>query len=149
MADTLLNVLMQRATKALPPAPTASGLFHPEMPSNPYPITPQQWDRRPDGTQKGNGFLGVFVRPDNSVMSEFSIADSENPKLKTATGDYMDYPTFVPTLTKKEIETLLSRKASDVIPESIKAKAEAHALKRLKAGKSVFAEPGEENTSLY
>lgn len=111
------------------------------------PIDRSAWDPRPDGTTKGDGFLGVLKRPDGGVMSEYSIADSE--KLKDAQGHYLDYPSLVPTLTPSEVQTLLKSKPGDAVPQSIKDKAEAYALQRVKQGKSVFAEPGEANTQIF
>lgn len=80
-------------------------------------------------------------------MSEYSIADSE--KLKDAKGNYLDYPSLVPTLTASEVQTLLKSNPGDPIPQSIKDKAEAWALARAKAGKPLFAAPGEQQTTLY
>lgn len=111
------------------------------------PVQQSQWDRRPDGTQKGNGFLGALLRPDGGVMSEYSVADSE--RLKDAHGNYLDYPTLVPTLTPHELKFLLTAREGDRIPDSIYEKAEAHALQRVSRGLPVFAQPGEEVESLY
>lgn len=132
----------------LPPAWT-NGKAPPKTPL-PTPETNRStWDPRPDGTAKGDGFLGVLQRPDGSVMSEYSIADSENPKLRGPNGEYLDYPSLVPTLTKAEVQTLLSMKDGDTMPPSIKQKAEAYALQRLAQGKPLFAQPGEQNTNLF
>lgn len=107
-----------------------------------------KWDLRPDGTQKGNGFLGVLQRPDKTaVMSEYSIADSE--KLKDAKGNYLDYPSLVPTLSKDEVNFILNHKEGQPFPQAIKNKAEAFALERQKAGKPLFAQVGEANENLY
>ncbi len=107
----------------------------------------QDWDTRPDGTRKGLGFLGALVRPDGGVMSEFSLADSEH--LKDAQGQYMDYPSLVPTLTPAEIRFLLNAKEGTKIPDSIYEKAEAFALQRQQAGLPLFAEPSEAQEWLY
>ena len=91
--------------------------------------------KRPDGTMKGNGFLGVLKMTDGSGkdMSEFSVGVPIN-------GKEMDIPTLVPTLTKKEIDHLLSGgKPTDEIVK----KAAEHAEKRIKEGKSVFADNSE------
>lgn len=97
---------------------------------------------RQDGSEKGQGFLGPMTRPDGGVMSEFSIADSENPLLHSGS-NYTDYPTFVPTLTNDEISLLLNIGPEGTIPEAIKNKAEAYALERIKLGKPLFARTGE------
>lgn len=88
------------------------------------------------------------MRPDNSaVMSEYSIADSE--RLKDPQGNYMDYPSLVPTLTKDEVMAILTNPEGHPLPSSIYQKAEAFALQRRRQGKPMFAQPGEENQSLY
>lgn len=120
-----------------------------EAPSGPTrPFRPGEFGMRPDGTPKGTGFLGVLQRSDGGVMTEYSIADSENPKLRGPKGEYLDYPTLVPTLTREEVRTVLGLKEGQPVPESIKQKAEAHALARIDAGKSPFAQPGEQQ-ALY
>ncbi|HWU35466.1 MAG TPA: hypothetical protein VN023_09560 [Methylovorus sp.] len=94
------------------------------------------WGSRPDGSQKGNGFLGVLKRPDGGVMTEYSVGVNIN-------GKEMDIPTLVPTLSKSEINILLNSKDGEKIPESIIKKAEDHAKKRIKEGKPVFATASE------
>lgn len=105
------------------------------------------WDLRPDGSRKGLGFLGVLERPDRGVMSEFSVADSENPALHGPKGEYLDYPSLVPTLTQGEVSYLLNMREGDTIPQSIYQKAEAFALQRKAQGKPVFAQEGEQSYS--
>lgn len=116
-------------------------------PAKPITVDRNTWDLRPDGTKKGDGFLGVLQRPDGVVMSEYSIADSE--KLKDAKGNYLDYPTLVPTLTKQEVQTILNLKEGEDVPASIKRKAEAHALARVAKGEPVWAQPGEQRADLF
>lgn len=96
-----------------------------------------EWEKRPDGTQKGKGFLGVLQRPDGGVMTEYSISmDGVNGG--------KDFPVLVPTLTRAEVETVLKAGDNDKLPKSITDKAAAFAEKRIKEGKPVFAQPGEE-----
>jgi hypothetical protein len=114
--------------------------------SNELPPAPA--GSREDGTAKGEGFLGVFRTPSGEVMSEFSIADSEDPRLRGPNGEHLDYPTLVPTLTREEIQTLVNRREGDPVPESIKQKAEAHALARIEKGEPVFAQPGEQHLDI-
>lgn len=109
-------------------------------------LNPGVWDKRPDGSQKGNGFLGVLPRPDGSVMSEYSVADSE--QLRDAKGGYLDYPTLVPTLKSNELSYLLNMRPGEKLPASIYQKAEAHALARKAQGKPLFAQPGEEDYTI-
>lgn len=95
-----------------------------------------KWDKRTDGTDKGNGFLGLLKRPDGGVSSEISVGVTIN-------GKEMDIPTMVPTLTRSEVKTLLTVKTADEIPETIIRKAADFAKARIASGKSVFAGPDE------
>jgi hypothetical protein len=93
---------------------------------------------RPDGSKKGQGFLGVRKRPDGNVSTEISIS------LDDVNGG-KDFPLMVPTLTEKEVNTLLSldEQSPDFfkkLPKSIVRKAVDHANKRIKEGKPVFAD---------
>jgi hypothetical protein len=91
-----------------------------------------EYGNRPDGTPKGRGFLGPLKRPDGDVMTEYSVGVEID-------GKEMDIPTIVPTLTKDEVQKLLTLGKDEKIPESIIDKAVAHAKMRLKDGKPVFA----------
>jgi len=88
---------------------------------------------RPDGTQKGNGYFGVLRRPDGQASTELSFDfDADGRRILA--------PLLVPTLSRKDIDLLLS--GGDPTPEIYK-KAQEFALDRLKAGKPAFAIPGE------
>ena len=99
-------------------------------------------DLRPDGTPKGKGWLGYlnFRMPDGStgVATEYS-AQSQAVRVK---GRQIDFPTLVPTLTAEERRMMVE----DIIPygkpppESVMRKAIDHALARLGAGQSPFAD---------
>lgn len=91
---------------------------------------------RPDGTPKGNGFLGPMTNSRGETMTEYSIGVNIG-------GKEMDVPTFVPTLTRAEIDTLLNIGPDTPIPESIVKKAADHARARIAEGKAVFATPEE------
>lgn len=101
---------------------------------------PTKWDKRADGSQKGNGWLGLLRRPDGGVSSEISIGVDLN-------GKEQDIPLLVPTLTRPEVDKLLTIKTDENfnqnLPASIKQKAIDFARKRIGAGKSPFASPGE------
>lgn len=97
---------------------------------------PAQFGKRPDGSQKGTGFLGVLKGPDGEAMTEYSIGVNIH-------GKEMDVPTLVPSLTRAEVKTVLAAKSPQDIPQSIVEKAVEHAKDRLAAGKSVFAEKDE------
>ena len=89
---------------------------------------------REDGTPKGLGYFGELKRPDNNVSTELSF-DFDHP-------DYGNVfaPLLVPTLTKDEIDHLLSDKKPT--PE-IYQKAQDFAVQRLKAKQPTFAMPNE------
>jgi hypothetical protein len=92
--------------------------------------------KRPDGTEKGDGFLGVLKRPDGGVSTEMSIGVSFNGKETLI-------PSIVPTLSKEEVDYLLNFQPGEgkQIPRPIVDKAVAHARKRITEGKSPFADP--------
>jgi hypothetical protein len=95
-------------------------------------------DTRADGTKKGLGFFGELQRPDGKVSTELSIGVGFD-------GKDTEIPLLVPTLTKQEIDWLLSGKKAT---KTIVDKAVAHARKRMKDGKSPFAEQGEQQREL-
>ena len=97
------------------------------------------YGNRQDGSPKGDGFFGKLNRPDGSVSTEISIGVGMN-------GKEMNIPLIVPTLTKKELNYLLSTdvEAKDFfnnMPPSIMDKAYEHAQTRMKSGMSPFAGP--------
>jgi len=99
------------------------------------------YGKRPDGSLKGNGFFGKLSRPDGSVSTEISIGVGMN-------GKEMDIPLIVPTLTKKELNYLLSTDVEskdffNKMPPSIMDKAYDHAQTRIKSGLSPFAGPND------
>jgi hypothetical protein len=99
---------------------------------------PNANDTRADGTQKGTGFLGVLKRPDGRVSTEISIGVNIN-------GKEMDIPTLVPTLSKDEVNYLLSTPEDRIMEadkgmyRSIEQKAVDHAKSRMQKGESPFA----------
>lgn len=105
-----------------------------------HQLDPDEWAKRPDGTQKGRGFLGLLAPQPGTVMSELSVASDD---VKNPDGSYADYPTLIPGLTASELQHVLDGN----IPPSVYKKAEAHALKRRGQGKPLFAEPWEENAT--
>lgn len=109
--------------------------------------SPDQMDDsmyRPDGSVKSmKGYLGAIERPDGTVSTEISAGYEID-------GEEMDIPLMVPGLTKEEIDYLITTdiESEDFfknMPKSIEDKAIAHARKRIKEGKSVFYQDGEEN----
>lgn len=122
---------------------------HPNYPvGTPVYSIPLEQAYRPDGTLKGSGFFGALLRPDNTgVMSEYSVADSE--QLRGPHGEWLDYPTLVPTLTADEIAQILTTQEGKRLSPEIYNKAEAFALARKRAGLPLFAQPSEENIQQF
>ena len=97
------------------------------------PLAKRQYGNRQDGTQKGEGFFGPLRSTDGSDMTEFSIGVEFD-------GKEMQIPTFVPTLSKKELDHLLS---GGGVTDEIANKAVKHAQQRLQQGKSPYAQGNE------
>ena len=99
------------------------------------------YGNRPDGSAKGDGFFGKLNRPDGSVSTEISVGVGMN-------GKEINIPLIVPTLTKQELNYLLSMNVEDKsffskMPPTIMDKAYEHADARIKSGMSPFAGPDE------
>jgi hypothetical protein len=107
---------------------------------------PNANDLRADGSQKGNGFLGVLKRPDGGVSSELSVGVEIG-------GKEVEVPSMVPTLSRKEVNYLLTTpvekldSADSKMFDGIVQKAAAHAKERIAAGKPVFATAAESPVS--
>jgi len=111
-----------------------------------YPVVKNpdrsQWDKRVDGSDKGDGWLGVRKRPDGGVSSEISAGITIN-------GKETEVPLMVPGLSKDELRYLMTNDPNlernpdffKKMPEGVWEKAEAHAKKRIAAGKSPFRGP--------
>jgi hypothetical protein len=97
-----------------------------------YPNT--DYGTRKDNSKKGSGYFGALKRPNGKVSTEITIG------VDFGSGE-MEIPTLVPTLSRKEIEHLLSGGEPD---ETIVKKAVEFAKDRLKNNKPLFAQPGEE-----
>lgn len=96
------------------------------------PGTDPSW-KRSDGSQKGMGFLGPLKFKDGSTSTELSIGVNLD-------GTEQEIPSLVPTLNQAEIAHMLGGNAPT---DAIVNKAIEHARMRLKAGKPVFAGPGD------
>lgn len=93
-----------------------------------------KWDKRADGSDKGDGFLGLRRRPDGGVSSELSVGVEID-------GKETDIPTMVPGLTKPEMDYLMTTPADEQahsMPHSILDKAIHHAEARIADGLSPF-----------
>src|SRR5690349_2801603 len=92
------------------------------------------YGKRQDGTAKGLGFFGEIPRPDGSISTELS-ADAD------IDGQNVSFPLLVPTLSREEIDHLVSGKQPT---PQIFDKAIGFAVQRMKAGLSPFAGHGEQ-----
>lgn len=88
---------------------------------------------RPDGSPKGEGWLGKLPIPETSdIATEYSVGVEIN-------GKEIDIPTLVPTLTKQEVTEVLNAAKEGRFPsEAVMKKAVEHAQKRLQEGQSPF-----------
>jgi len=99
------------------------------------------YGERPDGQEKGAGFFGELKRPDGNISTEISVGVGIEGKETLI-------PLIVPTLTKSELNYLLksdvkSKTFFQKMPESIINKAVDHAVSRMNANKSPFADKDE------
>jgi hypothetical protein len=96
--------------------------------------------KRVDGTEKGDGFLGVLERPDGKVSTELSVGVNIDGKEKLL-------PLLVPTLKKEEVNFLLNFDGPmEDIPDGIMNKAVDHAMKREAEGKRPICPTWREDT---
>ncbi len=99
------------------------------------------WDKRADGSTKGMGWLGLLKRPGGGVSSEISVGVEIN-------GKETEIPLMVPTLTKSELDYLMTHDPSKAsfqknMPASILSKAEDFASNRIAQGLRPFRQDGE------
>ena len=105
--------------------------------NSPTPIK-KDFGKRPDGTKKGDGWLGVIDLGGGIVATEYTT-QSDAVKVD---GKRIDFPTLVPTLTPDEVKTMKDVILSKgEVPEAIMQKAIAHAKKQIDSGHSVFLQP--------
>lgn len=107
--------------------------------------TPFQEDfgfgKRTDGTPKGLGYFGKLPRIDDKTIFSTELEISVD-----VGGRELSLPLLVPTLTKQELDVVLSTSDITKIPDTIVNKAIKHGLNRIKQGKSPFAGPTEQQT---
>ncbi len=101
-----------------------------------------KWDRRADGSRKGDGWLGVLKRRDGRVSSEISVGVEIE-------GQETEIPLIVPTLKPQELRYLMENDPRNPdfqkrLPPSIMDKAVTFARRRLSQGKSPFRGEREE-----
>jgi len=114
--------------------------FMASMKRKPIVLQPirNNYGKRPDGSDKGDGWLGPIDLGDGNVATEYTT-QSDAVKLN---GKRIDFPTLVPTLTPDEVNVMKKTIIDQGdIPESIMQKAIDHAKKQLESGKSVFMQP--------
>jgi len=146
LADTSEEVAAELPYPAAGPAPeTAQPQFGLEDPFAPErqaritpPTKPPDYGLREDGTPKGMGYFGPIKRPDGKVSTELSIGVNIDGKETLI-------PTLVPTLTADQRDYLINfeGRPQDLDPAIVDI-AVAHARERIAAGKSPFAQPGEQ-----
>jgi len=110
---------------AATPAPEA------DINLTPFPMPKSKTKSQRD---KGPGFFGELPFHDGRTSTELSIGVEID-------GEKMEIPSLVPTLTREQIDHMLAGKKPT---QAIVDKAVAHARERIKAGKDVFAQPGEQ-----
>lgn len=105
------------------------------------------WGLRLDGTKKGNGFLGAITRPDGGVSTELSMGTED-----VVPGQETEIPLMVPTLTREELDYLLSAPPGDWQNPTLKGiarKAIDYARERQAQGLPYFAQAGEQQHHIY
>ena len=97
--------------------------------------SPESFGKRADGSPKGLGYFGSLKRPDGGVSTELSVGVEIN-------GKETEIPSLVPTLSRKEIDYLLT--GGEPTPQIVD-KAQRFAETRLQQGKPVWATKEEES----
>ncbi len=97
-----------------------------------------QFGKRPDGSEKGSGYLGVLKAENGDYVTEYSIGVQVD-------GEEVDIPSLVPTLTRAEVKSVLSGKVTPAIQKKAKAFAES----RISQGLPIFAQEGEQQNIRY
>ena len=115
------------------PTPDLASLPEEPAPASTAPAAPN-YGPRADGTMKGNGYFGPLKMPDGRVATEIGVGVNFD-------GKEVEVPSLVPTLTRQEVDYLVG--GGKPTPEIVK-KAADHAVQRMKAGKSPFAQEGEQ-----
>ena len=134
MADTRKDVLQaQFAALGAVPTPTRRPDIASDWPDRGYGL-------REDKTQKGKGFMGMIKRPNDKLeSSEISVGVNID-------GKEVLIPSMVPTLTKSQLNVLLSLPPGTVPPRDIIQAASKFAQDRISKGLPPFARVDEEGT---
>lgn len=96
------------------------------------------YGKRPDGTNKGRGYLGEIKRPDGMIMTEVTTGVEID-------GKEVDIPIITKYSTKEDIEYIKNAdiKGKDFyknMPAGLMDRAVKHAMDRKKAGKPIYAD---------
>lgn len=91
---------------------------------------PNNWGKRPDGTNKGNGWLGTIKNAKGEPMTELSVGVHFDGKERLI-------PSLVPGISSQDMDTI---KAGGRIPNRVIDNAVRHARKQLSKGRSPFYE---------
>lgn len=105
------------------------------------PANVMSYGRRPDGTQKGTGYLGELKRPDGGVSTEITAG-------VTVKGKNMDIPLITPYATKEDLDYLLTAEVDkkknpkffEKMPKGLMTRAIKHANDRMDNGLPVYAD---------
>lgn len=98
------------------------------------------YGKRQDGTNKGQGYFGPLPLPSGKgIATEYSVGIDIG-------GKELEVPSLVPTLTREEVSAVLQAASEGrPVPPQVIKKATDYAAQRIAAGKSPFAQPGEQN----
>jgi hypothetical protein len=136
MANNLFDLLMKKQQSNQQSNNSLLGLLSQRLQNQDYTPAPYNYGYR-YGTQndrKGVGYFGELPHKNGGFSTEISIGTD------LGNGE-QEIPSLVPTLTRKEIDHLLSgRPPTDAIVQ----KATDHAMYRISQGLSPFASYGEQ-----
>ena len=143
--SSILASLASRPSATPAPAP-ARGIARAAMADNRFaPIAGSMGAGnlvREDGTTKGQGYFGQIQHSSGRGATELGIEEGPPASFPYTPRGYMNYPSMVPTLSREEMSTMMSR--DENWPESIYQKARSYAKERLAQGRSPFAQTGEQ-----
>jgi hypothetical protein len=103
-------------------------------------------DKRPDGSLKGQGYQGVWQRTDDPNMSSSEISFGTTD----VNGTELDIPRMVPTTSREERDYMLGTPINEIetkdpnMARAIRIKAIDFARQRIREGRNVFAQKGED-----
>lgn len=126
--QAIVNTMMQQPGQPVPPPSLFTG--------GPDNTQDYGYGKREDGTNKGLGYFGMIPRTDDPSLKSSELSYSYN-----INGKDILMPAIVPTLTREELNLLLSGQPPN---KAMEDKMVDHAMQRIRAGKNTFAQPGEQ-----